>query len=232
MAEVANVVAGMCDELVAVLQKYSASLKSGNFANGNINPPALGAKRKRTTNADPNKPKKAVSAYIFYMMEQQPIVKKDNPDINQTEVMTRLGKGWTELATEKKEVYVKMAESAKIEKSKEMAEYTNKSSSSSSVPVQSPAAKVSAPVIAAVSRGMAAIPVAITAPTVISASTPSAFEKAEKKKNRKPKKSEGDEVVEAVEAVKVEVPETVEVTAKPDSAPPESEKKKVLVLYH
>jgi hypothetical protein len=92
MAEVANVVAGMCDELVAVLQKYSASLKSGNFANGNIIPPAVGAKRKRTTNTDPNKPKKAISAYIFYMMEQQPIVKKDNPDINQTEVMTRLGR--------------------------------------------------------------------------------------------------------------------------------------------
>jgi hypothetical protein len=150
-----------------------------------------------------------------------------------------IGKGWTDLATEKKEVYVKMAESAKIEKSKEMAEYANKSSSSSSVPVQSPAAKVAAPVIAAVSKVMAAIPVAIAAPTVISAptvmsaATPSALEKAEKKKNRKPKKPEGDEVAAAVEAITgVSSPETVEVAAKSNSAAPESEKKKVFILDH
>lgn len=239
MAEVANVVASLCDDLVAVLQKYSASLKSGNFANGNINPPAaVGAKRKRSTIVDPNKPKKAVSAYIFYMMEQQPIVKKDNPTINQTEVMTMLGKGWTELAPEKKEVYVKMADSAKLEKNKELADYANKSSSSSTEPVQSPAAKLAAPVIAAVSKVVAAIPVAISAPTVvgaptaISASTLSAAEKAEKKKNRKPKNIEGGEVKTelAVKTAEVSVPETVEVTIASDLAAPESEKKKVFIL--
>lgn len=236
MDNVANVVATICDELVAVLQKHSAALRSGDSGIGNIaNSTSVGGKRKRSANdkKDPNKPKKAISAYIFYMMEQQPIFKLENPTVNQTDVMTILGKGWTELDAEKKDVYQKRADSAKIEKSKEMADYVIKNSSSSVETIKSPAAKLAS------SKEVIASPVAIAAPnvttaptvinahTAVTAATLSAVEKAEKKKNRKPRKLEGVENTLADEVIEVSVPETIQETSIPDSTVEESDKKKV-----
>ena len=80
---------------------------------------AKGKKKK-----DPNKPKRARSAYIYFGMDKRDEVKEDNPDMNNREIMSELGKLWSEIkGTTKVKKYVKQAAKDKKRYNAEMKEY-------------------------------------------------------------------------------------------------------------
>ena len=57
-----------------------------------------------------DKPKRAPSAYNLFMKEQQPIVKEENPDAKQKEIMQIIGEKWSELSAGEKAEYKAMSD--------------------------------------------------------------------------------------------------------------------------
>ena len=79
-----------------------------------------GAKKQR----DPNMPKRPLSAYILFMMENRPKIVKSLPaDAKVTEVMKEAGKQWRALTAAKKKKYETEAAKLKKEYAKEMDAY-------------------------------------------------------------------------------------------------------------
>jgi len=73
---------------------------------------------------DPNAPKRALTAYNFFMKEnREPIKGKMSPDVTNAELLTEIGKQWKELSVTKKNKYQKMADKDKIRYVKEMGAY-------------------------------------------------------------------------------------------------------------
>ena len=66
--------------------------------------------------AKSDKPTRAPSAYNLFMKEQQSIVKEENPDAGQKEIMKIIGGKWSELSAEEKAEYKPSDESAKVSK--------------------------------------------------------------------------------------------------------------------
>jgi len=66
-----------------------------------------GAKKER----DPNKPKRALSAFFYYAADERTNVKSLNPDFSVGEIAKELGRQWNELNEEQKSPYEKQAES-------------------------------------------------------------------------------------------------------------------------
>lgn len=66
-----------------------------------------GAKKER----DPNKPKRALSAFFYYAAEERPNVRGINPDFSVGEVAKELGRKWNELTDAQKAPFEKSAES-------------------------------------------------------------------------------------------------------------------------
>lgn len=64
-----------------------------------------GAKKER----DPNKPKRALSAFFFYAAEERPNVRQINPDFSVGEVAKELGRQWNELTDGEKAPFEKQA---------------------------------------------------------------------------------------------------------------------------
>merc|ERR1712121_307392 len=64
-----------------------------------------GAKKEK----DPNKPKRALSAFFYYANEERPKVRAANPDFSVGEVAKELGRQWNELSPETKAPYEKQA---------------------------------------------------------------------------------------------------------------------------
>ena len=60
--------------------------------------------KKRTTRKkkDPNAPKRALSAYMFFANENRDIVRSENPDITFGQVGKKLGEKWKALTPEGK----------------------------------------------------------------------------------------------------------------------------------
>ncbi|XP_051838590.1 transcription factor A, mitochondrial [Antechinus flavipes] len=52
-----------------------------------------------------NAPKKPLSAYIRFTVEHRPIIKEQNPDLKNTEIIKKLAEAWRELPQSKKKVY-------------------------------------------------------------------------------------------------------------------------------
>merc|ERR1712048_654701 len=82
------------------------------------------SKKKETKKKDPNAPKKASSAYIFFTTDNREKVKKAmGENTSPQELMTELGRQWRELSEAKKKPYVRKAEKDKIRYQKEMEIY-------------------------------------------------------------------------------------------------------------
>jgi len=64
-----------------------------------------GTKKER----DPNKPKRALSAFFFYAAEERPNVRSINPDFSVGEVAKELGRKWNELSDSEKAPFEKQA---------------------------------------------------------------------------------------------------------------------------
>lgn len=65
-----------------------------------------GAKKER----DPNKPKRALSAFFYYAKDERATVRGSNPDFSVGEVAKELGRQWNELTEGMKAPYEKSAE--------------------------------------------------------------------------------------------------------------------------
>merc|ERR1719197_538704 len=72
---------------------------------------------------DPHAPKRAKSAYIFFVNEQRPEVVEEFPDMKVTDIMCELGKRWGQLSSTEKETYDDMAADAKAAYKKALAKY-------------------------------------------------------------------------------------------------------------
>lgn len=66
---------------------------------------ARGAKKEK----DPNKPKRALSAFFYYANEERTKVRTANPDFSVGEVAKELGRQWNELSSDTKAPFEKQA---------------------------------------------------------------------------------------------------------------------------
>jgi hypothetical protein len=87
--------------------------------------------KSKTSSKDPNKPKRARSAYIFYSQEVRPQVKSEMPGEKSTEVTKEIAARWKVLKQSTKQSdktkvakYTKMAEDDKKRATEEMESYT------------------------------------------------------------------------------------------------------------
>lgn len=88
------------------------------------NTKASKAKKKK----DPNAPKRALSAYNYFLTENQQAIKAGmtGDDIKQTDVLKEVARQWKELSDKKKAKYVKLADKDKTRHAKEMEAYNAK----------------------------------------------------------------------------------------------------------
>ena len=81
-----------------------------------------GKKKKK----DPNAPKRATTAFMFYSTKMRPIIKEDKPDIKFTEMGKLIGEKWRELSDDDKKEFEDLAEKDKQRYADEMAKYNDK----------------------------------------------------------------------------------------------------------
>lgn len=75
---------------------------------------------------DPDAPKRALSAYMFFANENRDIVRAENPGITFGQVGKLLGEKWKALTADEKVPYETKAEADKKRYEKEKAEYAKK----------------------------------------------------------------------------------------------------------
>lgn len=86
--------------------------------------PSTSEFRKKGKKKDPNAPKRALSAYMYFTKDQRDAVKADMPEGTPlTEVTRELGKRWGKMSDSDKAGYQKQADADKERYAKEMAKY-------------------------------------------------------------------------------------------------------------
>jgi hypothetical protein len=75
---------------------------------------------------DPDAPKAAKNAFIFFCAEKRDEVKKEDPEMKPTDITKKLGEMWRELDEEDKEEYQEKAKEDKERFDNEMVEYEPK----------------------------------------------------------------------------------------------------------
>merc|ERR1711970_791950 len=78
-----------------------------------------GAKKEK----DPNKPKRALSAFFYYANEERPKVRAANPDFSVGEVAKELGRQWGELTEDEKAKHEESASRDRARYDREMTIY-------------------------------------------------------------------------------------------------------------
>ncbi|KAK1231277.1 Non-histone chromosomal protein 6 [Marasmius sp. AFHP31] len=90
-------------------------------------------KAPRKTKKDPNAPKRALSAYMFFSQDWRERIKAENPDASFGEVGKLLGAKWKELDDEEKKPYIEQAAKDKERAENEKNDYdTGKKSAANS----------------------------------------------------------------------------------------------------
>jgi len=102
-----------------------------------------GKKRKKKEKTDPNKPKRAASAYTLFFMEYAKKYKADHPEVAQKDIMSIVGPVWKEMDAKKKAPYEARATVLRAEHAEAMSVYTGVPAASSSS--ASSAAAIAAP---------------------------------------------------------------------------------------
>lgn len=122
MATATSLMISLLEEQAALLQRHIAILKASEVpVETTID--SNGKKKNVKRVIDPNKPKRAPSAYLLYMTDTQGPFKISNPTMTQTEVVGILGKRWKTIAPETAERYHKAAEALKISQDSKIAAY-------------------------------------------------------------------------------------------------------------
>ncbi|EPQ55738.1 HMG-box [Gloeophyllum trabeum ATCC 11539] len=81
---------------------------------------------------DPNAPKRALSAYMFFSQDWRERIKAENPDAGFGEVGKLLGAKWKEMDDSEKKPYIEQAAKDKERAEQEKAAYDNKKADSGS----------------------------------------------------------------------------------------------------
>lgn len=101
-------------------QRYADEVKS-------LGPAAASTGRRRRRRSrkerDPNKPKRALSAFFYYAKDERSKVRANNPDFSVGEVAKELGRNWNELSDEVKAPYEKSAEEDRARYDRDMKIY-------------------------------------------------------------------------------------------------------------
>lgn len=79
--------------------------------------------KKKNQEKDPNKPKRAMTAFMCFSKEQRPNVVAKNPDLKFGEVGKTIGRLWNDLSEDDKQPYVEVAKADKERYEKEMSTY-------------------------------------------------------------------------------------------------------------
>jgi len=81
------------------------------------------AKPPKKEKKDPNKPKRALSAYMFFVQDYRERIKSENPDASFGDVGKLLGEKWKTMGPSDKKPYEDQAEADKKRAAKEKGEY-------------------------------------------------------------------------------------------------------------
>ncbi|KAJ1649584.1 Non-histone chromosomal protein 6 [Dispira simplex] len=79
--------------------------------------------KKRRAKKDPNAPKRALAAYMFFSKDVRERVKQENPDASFGEIGRILGDMWNKMPAEKRQPYDALAEADKKRYEQEKASY-------------------------------------------------------------------------------------------------------------
>lgn len=91
-------------------ERYADQMKDYVPPPGGIMPRGRRRRRGARKERDPNKPKRALSAFFYYAKDERAKVRAINPDFSVGEVAKELGRQWNELTEEQKSPYEKSAE--------------------------------------------------------------------------------------------------------------------------
>ena len=83
-------------------------------------------KGKGKTKKDPNAPKRAQTAFFYFMNEMRPKIKEENPDISFVDIGKASGEKWKVISAEEKAKYEAMANKDKDRYNQEMKAYAAK----------------------------------------------------------------------------------------------------------
>jgi len=79
--------------------------------------------KKRRVKKDPNKPKKNLSAYFYFLNDKRSEVRKRNPSADVTTIAKIVGEMWKKLSPSEKLPFEKKASADKLRYDKEMTSY-------------------------------------------------------------------------------------------------------------
>lgn len=84
-------------------------------------------KKRKRADKDPNKPKRAKTAFLFFTMDERPKVKEANPKATFADIGKKLGKQWNKLSAAGKKKYEEQAKTDKARYEDEMKAYSHDS---------------------------------------------------------------------------------------------------------
>ena len=82
--------------------------------------------KKTKAKKDKDAPKRAISAFFFYNKERRETLKKEQPDLDNKQIIATMSKEWNALGEEKKKPYVEKAEADKKRYEEEKKKYEAK----------------------------------------------------------------------------------------------------------
>ena len=83
---------------------------------------------------DPTKPKKAMSAYLHFVVEKMPILRAINANLKRAEVMKKLGEWWRSLNDVERDKYIQAAKKSHSEWLSAMEIWEQQKATQSNVP--------------------------------------------------------------------------------------------------
>ena len=106
-------------------ERYAKEMKGYTPPAGSDDKKKAGAKKK--AKKDPDAPKKAMSAFMYFSNKMRPKIKAENPDISFGDLGKRIGELYRALTPEEKEPYEEMATDDKKRFERANAAYASKS---------------------------------------------------------------------------------------------------------
>ena len=79
--------------------------------------------KKTKAKKDKDAPKRAISAFFFYNKERRETLKKEQPNLENKQIIATMSKEWNELSEEKKKPYIEKAEADKKRYEEEKKKY-------------------------------------------------------------------------------------------------------------
>eukprot|EP00126_Sphaerothecum_destruens_P003977 Sdes_comp17824_c0_seq1m7089 len=98
-----------------------------------VAPPPEKGKGKRAKK-DPNAPKRAMSAYMYFASDIRPALQAQNPSMPITEIATIIGERWRNLSAKQKQPYEKLHEQDKARYEREMETFRGAPATSKKAP--------------------------------------------------------------------------------------------------